>query len=231
MQYDAILFDLDGVLVSGRETTPGIYRRATASLLTAFGRPEVTTWTDSLQNPDSTTGFREACERFGLPAEAAWAYRERAATQLEIECIDLGVRSPFPDTTSMLLLADYYDIGIVSNNRHDIVAHCVESFEWGDPIDVYRGRYPLLEDFERLKPEPTFLEDVIDRLGVDDPLFIGDRASDITVANRVGADAALLTRPDKTRPTDVDPTYHIESLSELVTLHEAGWKDTQAVAE
>lgn len=223
MTYEAILFDMDGVLVTGYETVPDVYRRTTSQLLRAFGHPTADEWSMSLQNPAGADEFREACSEWDLPPEAAWGYRERVSTELATERIDAGERTAFPDTTVLASLAEDYAIGVVSNNRHDTVDYCVDTFDWGDVVDAYRGRFPTLVDYDRMKPNPRYLSWILDRLDASEVLFIGDRASDVRTAENAGADAALLTREGNDAPVAIAPTYHLTTLAELPELHAQGW--------
>lgn len=218
MRYDAILFDLDGVLVTGRETTPGVYRTATERLVRAFGHDGSAEWTEALENPTSAAEFRDACERWGFQSDAAWGYRERTATGLEGRRIRNRKRAPFGDAEVLGELAGDHRIGICSNNRHPTVADCIQEYGWTEYVDTYRGRFPTLTDFDRRKPDPTYLEWVIERIEAVDPLFIGDRLSDVRTAEGVGCDAALLTRDGDVPTGSPTPTYHIKSLSELLSL-------------
>ena len=222
MSYDAILFDLDGVLLTGRQTADSVYRRSTAAMLEAHGRQDVSAWPEALENPDSAADFRRTCDKFDIPADAAWGYRERTATQFETARIANGDRLTFPDADVLTDLAPAHEVGIVSNNRHCLVAWCVQNLEWGDAISAYRGRYPILSDYDRMKPDPTFLVTAIDQLEGKSVLFVGDRRSDVLTAERVGCDSALLARNGCLPPGDAEPTYVIESLTELLELHDTG---------
>lgn len=223
MTYEAILFDMDGVLVTGYETVPDVYRRATSQLLRAFGHDTAEKWSMSLQDPGSAEEFREACTGWDLPPEAAWGYRERTASDLAAERIDAGERTAFPDTPVLATLAEDYAIGVVSNNRHDTVGYCVGTFDWGDVVDAYRGRFPTLVDYDRMKPNPRYLSWMLDQLDASEVLFVGDRASDVRTAESAGADAALLTREGNDETVAVEPTFHLTTLAELPELHAQGW--------
>lgn len=227
VSYDAIIFDLDGVLITGAGTPDGVYRDATVSMMQAFGRDDLSTWPEALENPDSGESFRRACEQVGVPGEPAWGYRERAATVYEASFIDRGERTSYPDTDVIQRLSEGYRLGIASNNRHETVAYCLDRFDWNSEFERFRGRFPTLEDYDRMKPDPSYLTWVIDRLQARDPLFVGDRATDVLAADRAGADAAYLERSGEGAPDQIEPSYVVHSLSELVDLHEAGWPESE----
>lgn len=217
MTYDAILFDLDGVLITGRQTPDAVYRLATEEMLRAFGRG-ADAWPDALQDPEDADAFREASLTVDLPADAAWGYRERAATDIAHGRRRDRGRTAYADTTVLERLAGEYALGVCSNNRHDSVREYIERNDWGGHVDAFRGRLPTLPDFDRRKPDPSYLEWLVDRMGVERPLIVGDRVSDVRTATRAGWDAALLTRGDEPASDRVRPAYRLDSLDELADL-------------
>jgi HAD superfamily hydrolase (TIGR01549 family) len=214
--YETILFDMDGVLLTGYHTDRAVYRQAAAATLADFGVEISGDPPAALVDPDTVAEVRATCDELGLPAAPAWAYRERAATTIENEGIVDGERTSFPDTDVLSTLAEAATIGVVSNNRHGTVRFVADYFEW--PVDAVRGRYPTLEEFAHLKPHPRLLLGELDRLGVEDALFVGDRRTDVEAAHRASIDAALLSRGGDPAPGEAEPKYHIESLSELPAL-------------
>ncbi|MFB6201736.1 MAG: HAD family hydrolase [Halorhabdus sp.] len=214
--YDAIVFDLDGVLVTGYHTDPEVYRQATVESLADFDVQEDDP-PASLVDPDDAAQARAHCERLGVAPDPFWGYREHAATALENAQIEAGEREPFGDVDALVGLAERADLGIVSNNRHGTVRFVHQYFEWDEHVDVAIGRAPTLAGYDRMKPDPHNLRVALDALETDpaDALFVGDRLSDVETADRIGSDAALLVR-DGDRPTgDHDPTFVIDSLADL----------------
>lgn len=217
--YDAIAFDLDGVLLTGYHTAPAVYRRATVEALADFGA-DVAEPPAALIDPDDAATARRLCERMGVPAEPYWGYREHAATVLENDRIRDGERPPFDDVSALETLAESTDLAVVSNNRHGTVRFVREYFGWGEYLDVAYGRAPTLAGYDHMKPDPHYLQTALDALGADPTasLFVGDRRSDVETADRVGADAALLVRDGDPPAGDAEPTFVIESLGELLAI-------------
>ncbi|QSG06282.1 HAD family hydrolase [Halapricum desulfuricans] len=214
MAYETILFDMDGVLLTGCHTDPDVYRRAVAATLADFGT-DYDGEPSGLVRPDDVAEIRTTCDDLGLAAAPAWAYRERAATDIENERIAGGDRVPFEDVAVLSELAESRTLAVVSNNRQGTVRFAADYFDW--PVEIARGRYPTLSAFGRCKPDGHLLRWTLDRLGTDDALFVGDRHTDVEAAHRVGIDAALLSRGD-VPDGGPEPTHHIESLSELPDL-------------
>jgi HAD superfamily hydrolase (TIGR01549 family) len=217
MAYDAILFDMDGVLLTGYHTDRAIYRRATATALADFGHDSAgDDPPPALVDPDSVTDVRSVCDDLGVPAAPLWAYRERAATTIENESIAAGDRVAPPDADALDSLAETHELGIVSNNRQGTARFVTDYFEF--PMAVVRGRFPTLTEYGNRKPDPTYLEWALDRLDGEDVLFVGDRRSDVEAAHRADIDAALLARSGDPPEGSPEPEHHIESLTELVGL-------------
>ena len=216
MSYNAIVFDLDGVLLSGYHTAPAVYRQATSEALADFGAAVEEPPAD-LVDPDGTAAIREACDRLDIPAEPFWAYREHAATALENDRIEAGDREPFADVETLETLDTAADLGIVSNNRHGTVRFVCEYFDWGTSIEAAVGRAPTVAGYDRMKPDPFYLQQCLDTLDCapDETLFVGDRRSDVATADRIGADSALLIRDGDRPDGGPEPTIEIESLTAL----------------
>ena len=215
MSYDAIIFDFDGVLITGRATPAGVYKTAVREILEAYGVHNPDTWEKGLERPTDAAAFRERCEQRDLPPAEAWGYREAVSTHIEETWLDRGDREPFPDTRVLSELAEKYTIGIASNNRHALVGTCIERFGWTTIIDGHRGRYPTLTEYDRRKPNPRFVREMVQELGVTDPLYVGDRESDVVAAERVGCDSVYLRRESSHGAIDRTPTYEVTSLTEL----------------
>lgn len=219
MAYETILFDMDGVLLEGYHTDPAVYRQAAAATLADFGVDHDGGPPPDLVAPDRVADVRATCDELEIPAAPVWAYRERAATTIENESIVAGSRTPFSDVDVLEELAEEYTLGIISNNRHGTVRFVADYFEW--PVGAVRGRFPTLDEYAHLKPHPRLLLGELDRLGVEDALFVGDRRTDVEAAHRAGIDAALLTRNGDPPSGEEEPRFHIESLSELPVLLDA----------
>jgi HAD superfamily hydrolase (TIGR01509 family) len=218
MEYDAVLFDMDGVLLTGEHTPEAVYRRAVEAVLADFeADPDVGEIPDSLVRPDSAAAFQAGCRAVDVPPPPAWGYREHAATVLENERIEAGERPAHDDASVLRRLADAHDLGVVSNNRAGTVSFVLREFDWTELVDAHRGRLPSLFDYDRRKPDPHFVEVVLAAMDADPDgaLFVGDRESDVETARRAGVDAALLSRGASADEGTTQPDVHLDDLYEL----------------
>lgn len=212
--YDAVVFDMDGVLLEGRGTAPWIYEAAAERALSEFGVEYADDHLETLGRPSYTDAMIEPCRDLGVDPERFWRSREREASAIERDRLREGARTPYDDVDALDDLAGC-DLGIVSNNRHETVSDVVDLFDLG--IDAYRGRDPTIEGYRRRKPDSYYLDETLDELGARDALYVGDRASDVEAAANAGIDAAFLRREhDDPAAVDVEPRYACTGLTDLV---------------
>lgn len=212
--YDAVVFDMDGVLLEGRGTAPWIYEAAAERALAALGVEYADGHLETLGRPSYTDAMVGPCRDLGVDPERFWRAREREASTIERVRLREGARTPYGDLDALDALAGY-DLGIVSNNRHETVSDVVDLFDL--PVDAYHGRDPTIEGYRRRKPDSHYLDETLDELGTSDAVYVGDRASDVEAATNAGIDAAFLRRAhDDPAAVDVEPRYACTGLTDLV---------------
>jgi len=216
MAYDAVCFDMDGVLLTGYHTDRSVYHRAVRATLADFGVDYEGDPPPDLVDPDRVASIRATFDELGIPASPAWAYRERAATTIENESILAGDRTTFPDVSVLSEFAGTHELAVASNNRQGTVRFVADHFEL--PVEVVRGRFPTLRDFSQRKPDPHMIEWLLLHLETRDALVVGDRRSDVEAAHRAGIDAALLTRDGDPPEGEPEPDHHVESLDDLAEI-------------
>lgn len=223
---DAVLFDLDGVILEGR------------SLRAATGRPVAETATENaladLGIVDPPREFLEATrwgsyddlvdatETFDIDADPGdvWPKRERYLSKMEREFVRSGKRKSCEDVGAIDRLAEEpVSLGVVSNARHATVNCVVEHLAFDTANTAVRGQYLEPEDWYRRKPEPDYINEALDRTGADDALYVGDSETDVVAADRAGIDSAFIRREHNHRiELDHDPTFEIETLHALLDI-------------
>lgn len=211
MTYEAVLFDMDGVLLAGSATDPGLYRRATERVLADYG-VELDRIPETVLQPPDIESFRAGCAAIDVPPAEVWRRRDRATCDLENRVIAAGGRKCFEDIDVLAELTG--PTGIVSNNRQGTVQFVVEHFAL--PVDIAIGRDPTFAGFERRKPDPAYIDEAVAKLGVRPTrsLYVGDRHSDVHAARAADLDAALLAR-NGVPAGESDPDYVVNSLRDL----------------
>jgi len=214
--YDAVLFDSDGVLVEppGAETQTAAIRRAFQSV--------------GVDDPDQghvqalTSGVTsETLDDIGATYEidpvALWEAREHHDEQSQFEAFRAGDRDRYDDTAAVSDIP--LPRGVVSNNHHSTIEFVLEFFEFDDDFDTYYGREKTVESLGLKKPNTHYVERALDDLGGGSALYVGDSENDVLAAHRAGLDSVFLRRQHcRSVDLSVDPTYELETLHGLAAL-------------
>lgn len=216
MQYDAVVFDADGVLCepTPRQTLQAAIRRA----LAGHGVPDPPAATIDRLADTTTEGLEEICETLGVgDAAAFWRARDNHASAAQRAAIRRGEKGLYDDITGALDLP--VPRAIVSNNQQATVSFLLEHGGLADGFDPVIGRAPTLEDVDRKKPSPYHLERAVAELAADRPLFVGDSNCDLAAAAAAGIDSAFIRRDHRRDYVlEHEPTHEVASLTELSSL-------------
>jgi HAD superfamily hydrolase (TIGR01549 family) len=213
IDYEAVVFDKDGVLVEPTET-----RRIREALEETFAEFAVPSPPASvLEGLLAQETMREALHcQFGIDPGAFWRRREHNAATAQMEAARAGEKTPYDDLRDLERLP--VPLGLVSNNQRMTVEFMLDHFDFGDLFETAYGREPTLTGARRKKPEPYYLEQALADLEVADALYVGDSNTDLEAAHRAGLDAAFVRRPHREDyDLEHDPTVEVASLSELVS--------------
>lgn len=213
----AILFDMDGVILDGPRTASHVYEDAVTAALATFGVDPTQAQRQQLGQHDPAA-VRAACHKLGIDPDRFWARKDGYASAGTHDRIRTEDRPVYDDVDTIATLARSHSTGLVTNNRHETALFVADyvTREFGGRFDVVRGRDPTFEGFRRIKPDPYYIDDALDELGVDDGLYVGDRRSDVTAGRAAGLETAFLRRPhNRDVECPADATYELQSLSAL----------------
>lgn len=209
-EYDAIVFDNDGVL-----TTPTDRDVLRGAIREAFEAVGVTDPPDehvrTLLGP-SVDSLLDVAESHDVDPHYLWTEREHAAIEAQLGEIRTGRKRLYDDVGALDTLETA--MAIVSNNQHETIGNVLEHFDlpW---VDTWYGREPTIQGIDRKKPTPYYLEAALEDLAIDDALYVGDSWVDVEAADAAGIDAAFLRRDGHEPARPVEPTYEIESLEAI----------------
>lgn len=215
--YDAIIFDKDGVLVhrSGRDVFDRAARDALADLgVTDPPEPHVerlsTVPREAIQRE-----FDDIASAHEIDPEALLLRRDERAVEHQTAAAETGKKPPYDDVEAIKSLD--VPLGVVSNNQDGTVSGVLSTHGLADHFEAITGRDHGIPGLRRRKPDPHYLEQVIDALDVTNPLYVGDSGTDLLAAERAGIDGAFLRRQhrhDYELPTE--PVHEASDLTELV---------------
>jgi HAD superfamily hydrolase (TIGR01549 family) len=215
IEYDAVVFDNDGVIVE-----PSDREVLVEAVVDAFAAFDVAVDTDRVEQYVAEDVVpRDLLREHDLDPEVFWHQRELTASLAQQAHTREGGKPVYEDVTALNALE--VPLGLVSNNQHATVEfllahHSIDHFE-----TVY-GRQPTLTGAARRKPEPYYIERALAELDAAEALYVGDSEKDIVAAERAGIDSVFLRRDHVTDVTlSVDPTAEVPDLWTLIdTLRE-----------
>ena len=217
--YDGLILDHDGVvatLVDGDWRTDAFRER----VATAFHDRDISMESLSLSrlaHSVSPETVREMSEGLDATAETLWRVRDDALAAVLQDATSDGIKRPYDDVDAIKRVD--VPLGVASNNQHRVVEFVLDEYDLRSQFAAVHAREPELSSLPRKKPSPTFLEAARDDIGVSNPLYVGDKETDVVAAQRAGMDASFLRRDhNENRAIDVDPAYEMSALSDVVGL-------------
>lgn len=217
MQYDAVLFDFDGVVVENPSP-----RRMYDALTRTYEKlgcsdPAAETVQEVLSGDFESIADR--CRRLEVDTDTFCSQAAREMIRTQLADVERGLRSMYDDVTAVRSLE--LPLGVVSDNHPTVVSRLLDRFGLRSLFEAVYG-CPLTPDgLSRRKPDPTNIERAMDSLEAESALYVGDRPVDVRAARNAGIDSALVTRADDEMETetaespDASPTYRLASLTQL----------------
>ena len=210
-----VLFDMDGVLLTGRGSDPAVHVRAMEDVATAWDLEVPAALREPLGRYPYTAALETACETLGVDPTRFFDARERRSAARIAERITAGSRPLYDDVTAVEALSADATLGVVSNN-YDPAVRTAMDHHGLDVFAVARGRDIGLDGFRRRKPDPHYLQEALRTLGVTAGLYVGDRQTDVEAAQAAGLSAVYLRRAhNRDRSLRITPEWTIDSLTEL----------------
>jgi phosphoglycolate phosphatase-like HAD superfamily hydrolase len=219
MSYDGLLLDHDGVIVTLGDHT-ALHDAAHDAFRDVGISDPAPDAVDTLSIAVTDQELTSLSERYDVDPDALWHARDDRVRDVLFDETTAGRKAPYDDVTA---LADCtVPMGIVSNNQTRIVEFVLDHYDLGHHFGTLHARAPDRSSLTRKKPRPTYLEDAMADLGIENPLYVGDSESDVEAGQRAGLDVAFLRRDHNADATlDHDPTYDVDGLDAIVDILES----------
>lgn len=186
---DAVIFDMEGVFLNGGSTPDQFYLQTANEHL---GEDVVEELVENNQYrtvlwPDDIEEYRDICRVLNVDPEDFWRRKEESVEELEIQAINENERQLVDGSVETFRdLSEDYELGVVSNNTDGVVKRVVESNDLDKYFTSYRGLENSLEGFQSRKPDPFYINEVLDDLDADSGIYVGDRVTDMEAAEKAG---------------------------------------------
>ena len=218
--YDSLLLDHDGVLVSIDDGST-LAAAARAAFRDVGVEDPASDAVDAIDIHATREGLRAVSDRYGVDAGRLWQARDDRVREKLLATVRDGRKVPYDDIDALDSVG--VPVGVVSNNQARIVESILDRYELARYVDTVRARAPRPESLDRKKPRPTFLDQAMADLTVENPLYVGDSESDIAAGHRAGLDVAYIRRGHNgDRELDCEPTYEVDGLNEAVRILDRG---------
>ena len=216
MSYDGLLLDHDGVIVTLGDHT-ALYDAAHDALRDVGITDPAPDAVDTLSIAVAEDELAAVSERYDVDPDALWRARDDRVRDVLFDETTSGRKAPYDDVTA---LADCtLPMGIVSNNQTRIVEFVLDHYGLDHHFGTVHARAPDPSSLTRKKPRPTYLDEAMTVLGIDNPLYVGDSESDVVAGQRAGLDVAFLRRDHNADDSlDHDPTYDVTGVDDAVEI-------------
>lgn len=218
MTYEAVVLDMDGVIV---ERSPSwVFDNAAETALSEAGIDDPTGREFRMVRMLSG-GLESARDHFeskyGVAFAPLWQRRNELIVVNQRRAIKQEDKTLYPDADAIRSLPA--PRGIVSNNQQSAVQMIVDRFDLTDAFTTWYGLNADIDDIGEEKPNTNYMNRALDKLGTDRAIYVGDRSGDVQAAHNAGIDAAFVRRDFNADDTpDPAPTYDVDSLHELADL-------------
>ena len=214
--YDGIIFDKDGVLLDSGINNFTWMDKVKSETAERLGHELTVEDSYKLVHAETVGEVDELLQEKGMSWDDLREIEDNVQDKKK-ELIRYGIIQLFPQVKKILNSIEQ-EKALVSNAPQDVTHYTLEYFEIRKHFSKVNA--PSLAKpkkyIEIKKPQPTMIEDVIDNLGFENPLMIGDTSADIKAAKKAGIDSVHVNSYDT--DMEVEPTYRVPRVENILEI-------------
>ncbi|MFB6190160.1 MAG: HAD family hydrolase [Candidatus Nanohaloarchaea archaeon] len=217
MDYEAVVFDLDGTLIESSADDISWLYGAVRAALREFERSGAAEELEgrALGKLAGIDGYKEyvsMCEKVELRPREFWSHVSHHRAQAKLQVVSQGDLGERAGATGLLesLHSRGLELGVVSNAPDEEVEKVVMERNWQEFLKFFRG-VTGLDDLVRRKPDPWHIEMARAELHRDTGLYVGDSRVDIEAAEGAGWDSVHLGEGERA-------SYSVDELNEIESI-------------
>lgn len=214
MNYDAVIFDLDGTLLESTADHLEWLYTAVEQALEKTGQEKMVTELSHqelgvLAGIKGYSKFEKKCSELELDDRELWFHVSHLRAREKLDLLEEDLLHLVDGTEDVLetLRRDNLKLAVVSNAPDSTVDEVIRYFNLTSKLDFFRGITDL-EDLKERKPHSFHLELAVDELKAENCIYVGDSHVDIVAAEKLGLDSVIIGESEKA-------TFEIDELSDL----------------
>lgn len=216
MGYEAVIFDFDGVLLDSGNDGFEWAAEARRQRARELGYDASLGSKGFLFSSETLEEMKKKVEESPF-TWTDYIKIEKAVAEKKVEMVRNGEMELFPAARKVLEEIDLPK-AVVSNGFGDAVDEIVRETSIDKHLEFWTA--PRLDEVERYhriwKPETDMLDRAMKNLGTRDAIMVGDRGFDVKAARNAGISSILLNSYDEDIQIDVEPTYRVGELSQVL---------------
>ncbi|RJS70744.1 HAD family hydrolase [Methanophagales archaeon] len=223
--YKVVILDMDGTFLNsrGHGEIPHVwayeaFKKTVSNYGLNFTIEEIDKYFLAPLHSEGEEGVKRFCTRFGLDCEEFWSRREKDVIDAKIEAMRRGEIELCKGSEEIIkYLGKKSYLAVVSDSQQACVDYALDHFKLKPYFRIWYGRRSELESLAIRKPNPFYINKVLNELSTskDEAILVDDSAVGVLAAKKAGIDSVFIYRGEKELGDNYKPTFLVRDIEEL----------------